>query len=352
MLAFGDGDFRIVADPTRSHPKYIFKTLSAGIASLRDLCTLVFLRLKQVFLEKPYAALERSSVTGAKRLSTEEFLLDSLHLSSNLVERFLRPFFEAIYVSPLREQSSACFEFVLRMLADGGTSLPSKGMQAIPEQLAEGQVVHLESPVAEIRRDGLRLASGEWKDFDAVVVAVDWPAAEKLVPEVSAARATSSSTWYFALPSPPPVSDPIIILNSTLREGGEGEEFARIVNVGFPSVVQNTYAPEGWDLAAATIRGRSDVEEGWVRQELAALFGESLEKWKLLRVYNLGFHQPQQTRRLWPPRDPLIAEKGVYVCGDHCAEPTLDSAMRSGRRAAEAIVQVGFGALFLGGSYN
>ncbi|CAE7827760.1 PPOX2 [Symbiodinium sp. CCMP2592] len=340
VLAFGAGDLRIVADPTRS-PKYLFKTLSAGIASFRDLFSLGILRLKQVFLEGPYAALERSSKTGARRISTEDFLTDSLCLSSNLVERFLRPFFEAIYVTPLREQSSACFEFVLRMLADGGTSLPSRGMRAIPEQLAEGLTIHLQSPVAEIRQNGLRLQSGEWKDFDAVVVAVDWPSAGKLAPEISLAQGTQSSTWYFALPSPPPVKDPIIILNSTLQRDS-GSQGSRIVNVGFPSIVQDTYAPDGWDLAAVTIRGSCDVEERWVREELAALFGLSgseLATWQLLRVYNLGFHQPQQTRRLWPAREPFLAESGVYLCGDHCAEPTLDSAMRSGRRAAEAILQ-------------
>ena len=272
----------------------------------------------------------------------QDFLVDSLRLSSSLVERFLRPFFEAIYVTPLCEQSSACFEFVLRMLADGGTSLPANGMQAIPEQLAEGQVVQLKSRVTEIRSDGLRLDSGDWQKFDAVVVAADWPAAGELVPEISAGQGTQSSTWYFALPSPPPVRDPIIILNSTLQEGtGKLSTGPRIVNVGFPSVVQGSYAPEGWDLAAVTIRGRCDgtLEEGWVRQELAALFGRSLEKWQLLRTYDLEFHQPQQTRRMWPPREPFLSGRGIYVCGDHCAEPTLDSAMRSGRLAAEAVLQ-------------
>lgn len=335
VLAFGGGDLRIVADPTRS-PKYLFRTLSAGIANFRDLFSLGILRLKQVCLERPYAALERSSA-GAR--STEDFLRDSLCLSSNLVERFLRPFFEAIYVTPLREQSSACFEFVLRMLADGGTSLPSTGMQAIPAQLAEGLMIHLQSPVAEIRPNGLRVESGEWKDFDAVVVAADWPSAGKLASEISVAHGTQSSTWYFALPSPPPIKDPIIILNSTLQRESDSQR-SRIVNVGFPSVVQDTYAPDGWDLAAVTIRGSCDVEESWVRDELAALFGlGSLDTWQLLRVYNLGFHQPQQTRRLWPPREPFLGKSGVYLCGDHCAEPTLDSAMRSGRRAAEAILQ-------------
>lgn len=132
FLAFGAGELRIVSDPIRS-PKYIFSTLTSGIASIGDLLALLVLRLKQVLFEGPYTALEE----GNHLLSTEEFL-SKLGLSNELVNRFLRPFFEAIYVTPLAQQSSACFRFVLRMLAEGRTSLPDRGMQAIPDQLAEG----------------------------------------------------------------------------------------------------------------------------------------------------------------------------------------------------------------------
>lgn len=62
---------------------------------------------------------------------------------------------------------------------------------------------------------------------------------------------------------------------------------------------------------------------------------KDVSSWKLLRVYRIGFHQPAQRRLGRPPR----TAAGVYVCGDHCQEPTLDAAMRSGRRAAEAVLQ-------------
>ena len=42
------------------------------------------------------------------------------------------------------------------------------------------------------------------------MLAADGPAAEKLAPEISGLAGTQSSTWYFALPSPPPVADPIL----------------------------------------------------------------------------------------------------------------------------------------------
>lgn len=336
VLAFGQGQLRVVADPLRS-PRYLWKTLTSNICSIQDLWQLLLLRLKQLLFESPYTPLEEADVAP----NTEEFLCRKLQLSSELVNRFLRPFFEAIYVTPLVRQSSACFRFVLRMLAEGSTSLPDRGMQAVPDQLAEGLSIHLGSPVAEVRAQQLRLGDDgdDWRDFDAVVLAAELPQASRMVPEIGGCKGTSSCTWYFALPSPPPVTEPLIVLNSTLQKAAD-EDGMRLVDVAFPSLVQPTYAPTGWDLAAVTVRGSgadSGDKEGWLRSELEGLFGRSLRDWKLLWVYHVPFHQPSQQRPL-RPREPRSAS-GVYLCGDHCAEPTLDSAMRSGRLAAEAVLK-------------
>lgn len=50
-----------------------------------------------------------------------------------------------------------CFRFVLRMLAEGRTSLPAEGMQAIPRQLAEGLRIELESKVTEVLAKQIKL---------------------------------------------------------------------------------------------------------------------------------------------------------------------------------------------------
>ncbi|CAK9069824.1 unnamed protein product [Durusdinium trenchii] len=340
FLAFGKGELRMVSDPIRS-PKYILRTITSGIASIKDLLILLLLRFKQVFFEGPYTALEECQ--GTPPPNTESFMLGKLGLSTVLVDRFLRPFFEAIYVTPLAQQSSACFRFVLRMLAEGRTSLPERGMQAVADQLAEDLLVRLCSPIVEVRPTGVRI-DAEWKDFDAVVLAVDLPAARAFLPELDQTdEGTRSSTWYFALPSPPPVSEPLIVLNSTLQTGPDEADLPRLVNVAFPSLVQPSYAPKGWDLAAVTVRGPEKLGfgESWVRHELGCLFGiGSLDAWRLLRVYHLDFHQPAQWPRTLQPRVPVAS--GIYVCGDHCAEPTLDSAMRSGQRAAEAVLEAIF----------
>ncbi|CAJ1358127.1 unnamed protein product, partial [Effrenium voratum] len=231
------------------------------------------------------------------------------------------------------------------MLAEGNSSLPEGGMQALPEHLAEGLELHLGAPVeqlhaggdSDLERPALRLrGEGGVRGFDAVVLATDGPAARRLLPELPELPKTASCTWYFAVPGASmPVTEPLIVLNSTDQVEEDG---LRLVNVGFPSLVQRSYAPVGWHLAAVTLRN-GQGEEGWVRRQLADLFGRDVGDWQLLKVYRIPFHQPGQfPSQLWPPRDPRPSLKGIYLCGDFLAEPTLDSALRSGRRAAEAVL--------------
>ena len=68
-------------------------------------------------------------------VTTAEYLTNFLHISKQMRENFLVPFFEAIFVSPIEAQNAAMFEFVLRNLALGRACLPRRGMRAVPEQL-------------------------------------------------------------------------------------------------------------------------------------------------------------------------------------------------------------------------
>lgn len=76
-----------------------------------------------------------------------------------------------------------------------------------------------------------------------------------------------------------------------------------------------------------------------VKQQLAAWFGQDqVDTWTHLRTYRIPFAQPNQN----PPTNFKRAVSlggGLYVCGDHRDSATFDDALRSGRRAAEALLQ-------------
>mmetsp|Transcript_50892 Transcript_50892/g.102283 ORF Transcript_50892/g.102283 Transcript_50892/m.102283 type:complete len:235 (-) Transcript_50892:17-721(-) len=228
------------------------------------------------------------------------------------------------------------FQFVLRMLALGGACLPARGIRAVPEQLAAAlrRPVQLSTPVEEVRAGALRVA-GEWREYDAVVVAAEQSATAKLV-KLPSMRATRSSTWYFSLPAPAPVQEPLIVLQSYGDPSEPVNAESRVVNVGFPSSVQPSYAPPGCALAAVTVMGPCP-DEGWVRAEVERILGADCSRWRHLRTYDIAFHQPAQESLQALDSWPLEID-GVWCCGDHRANPTLDGAMRSGRRVAEAVL--------------
>ncbi len=54
-----------------------------------------------------------------------------------MIHRFFRPFFGGILLDGELKTSSRMFEFVFKMLSEGDTSVPARGMGAIPAQIAE-----------------------------------------------------------------------------------------------------------------------------------------------------------------------------------------------------------------------
>src|SRR5271165_570003 len=57
--------------------------------------------------------------------------------SKELIHHFFRPFIGGILLDGELQSSSRMFEFVFKMLSEGDSSLPARGMSAIPLQLAE-----------------------------------------------------------------------------------------------------------------------------------------------------------------------------------------------------------------------
>jgi len=278
----------------------------------------------------PYASLQLGDATP----ETTESYLAKRRLSRPMLQNFFRPFFEAIYVSRLEEQSSSIFQFVLRMIACGEAALPAKGMRAIPEQMSSRlkKGVELNAAVSSVTATSATI-NGERRTYDAVVVAAEWPAAAKLIslPQV---QGTQSRTYYFRFPEPAPVTERLVILQTHGLEEAGGSEDTRLVNIAFPSVVQPSYAPRGEVLAAATTMGPAK-DEKWVLSEVERLLGVQTSAWEHLKTYDLRFHQPAQVGR----SDSIPVEKeGVFCCGDHMMSPTLDGAMLSGRTTAQAVL--------------
>jgi phytoene dehydrogenase-like protein len=313
-----------VGDPL-AEPSTLLDTLSAPIGSLGDKVRLLALRRRLV--RTPVPELLRADET-----STREHLR-ALGFSDRIVARFLGPLFGGIQLDPDLATSSRMFDTIFASLARGGVGVPARGMQAVPDQLAarlDPDSVHYGRRVAEITATGVRLDGGTTVDADAVVVATEGPAAAELLGLPDPGSRAVGCVWFGADRSP--VGEPRIVLDGT----GAGPA----LNVAVVSDASPGRAPAGRSLIAAACPGDvgsdgTDLDTR-VRRQLTGIWGATVDDWTTLRVDRIPHGQPDQRPPLHPRRRVRLAE-GRYVCGDHRDTGSIQGALFSGRRTADAV---------------
>jgi predicted NAD/FAD-dependent oxidoreductase len=126
----------------------------------------------------------------------------------------------------------------------------------------------------------------------------------------------------------------MLVLNGT----GKG----LVNNLCVPSQIATGYAPPGRSLISATVldqQADTTTLHDEVREQLRGWFGTQVNTWQHLRTYSIATALPNQTSPAFdPPIQPARLDRGVYVCGDYCANGSINGAMQSGRIAAEAIL--------------
>ena len=267
--------------------------------------------------------------------STKE-ALESARFSEQMIHRFFRPFLGGILLDGELKSSSRMYEFVFKMMSEGDAALPSGGMGAIPGQLAEkfpADAVRLNAHAEELHENELKLAGGELLRARAIVVAAEGPSAARLIGEVE--PASRSVTCFYYAAEEAPVSDRLLLLNGD--GAGPVNNFAVISNVA------SSYAPKGKHLISTTVLGTHKLTEvqlsGFIIAQMKTWFGKVASTWQMLRGYYLTHAQPQQyPGALEPWQRPVRVRPGVYVCGDHRDNASINGAMTSGRRAAEAVL--------------
>jgi phytoene dehydrogenase-like protein len=321
------GKFHTLTDPWR-RPLAAFGSLLAPVGSLADKLRVARLRSRVLkgTIEDQFATPE----------TTTRDALREFGFSDAMVERFFRPFLGGIFLDPTLTTSSRMFRFVFRMFSQGDACLPAAGMQAIPNQLAAGlppESVRLGAQAEKVTPGAVTLAGGEELRAKAVVVATDAPTASKLLGGDVATEAQGVTCLYFAVDRTP-VSDPVLVL--------DGDGRGPVNNLCVPTAVSPAYGPPGAHLVSASVLGvPADAEklESEVREQLVGWFGPDVRGWRHLRTYRIPYALPRQfPPALVEPRRPVRRDPGLYVCGDHRDNASINGAMESGRRAAEAVL--------------
>jgi phytoene dehydrogenase-like protein len=262
--------------------------------------------------------------------------LRSFGFSQKMIDSFFRPFFGGIFLETELATSSRMLDFVFRMFSQGRAALPAEGIGAVSQQLASrlpAGTVRLGARVEALGTGEVRLKGGERVPATAVVLATEAPEAARLLPELHPPGSHGTACLYYAAPRAP-IAKPLLVLN------GEGQ--GPVDNLCVPSAVAPTYAPAGQALVSATVVGAAHADEreleSEVRKHLTSWFGAEVAGWKHLRTYRIPLALPAR-KSLEPAALPVRRNPGIYLCGDHRETPSLQGAMVSGRRAADALLE-------------
>jgi phytoene dehydrogenase-like protein len=322
-LVWRNGKGHAVSDPFRK-PQTLATTAFAPIGSVFDKARIVVLRAR-VMRRKPAALL------GGQDVSTD-VALRAFGFSTKIINRFFRPLFGGIQLDPHLATSRRMFDVIFKSLSEGQSVLPSRGMHALPLQMAsrlsEG-TIHLDTRVSTVEGAKVTLASGESISARAVVVATDGPTASSLL-GIPIVESRKVGCVYFSADTPP-TKEKYVVLDGT----GNGP----VLNVAVISNVAPSYAPADKHLIVAALPGVTDGDlEAMSREQLRSWWGPQVNDWKHLRTYVINHGGPVQ-KPPFSPKQRVDLGNGLFVCGDHRDTGSIQGAMFSGRRCGEAVVR-------------
>ncbi|MCB2378625.1 FAD-dependent oxidoreductase [Hymenobacter sp. BT635] len=330
VIRLADGRQTTLVNPL-DQPLAAFSALTSPIGTLTD-------KLRIAALAKRVSS---SSSEELLRLPSSDTLtyLRQHGWSEQIIDSFFRPFFGGVFLDRGLSTASNFFEFVFKQFVEGEAAIPALGMQQIPEQLAArlpAGSVRLNTKVEAVQGHTVQLVGGETLQAAAVVVAVNGEAAARLLPTSSLPIPTAwrrTTCTYFAADASPGKADKLLRLNAAPG--------SLVHNVAFPSDVAPGYAPAGRALISVSAHGSQALSDAnltvRLREELAAWFGPAARQWQHLRTYHIPQALPVYASGQ-PPFQPLQVGENLYRCGDYTSYPSLNAAMATGRKVAEALL--------------
>ncbi len=274
----------------------------------------------------------RSLLAGAERSTAAQ--LCAAGLSGPATEQFLRPLLAGIFGEWDLATSARLFTLVWRSLARGESTLPSRGMAALPIQIAARLApgtVRCGQTVLGVAPGRVRTAEGEIA-ARTVVVATDPPAARALLPGLDVPLMRGLTTYYHVCEQPPSRL-------ALIHLDGTGSALA---NTSVLTTVAPSYSPDHRHLIASTVLGTPGSGapgEPEVRRLAGAVYRADTARWDHLGTAAV----PQALCSFTPPTSDRLRRAaalgdGLFVAGDHRATPSIQGALVSGSRAARAVL--------------
>ncbi len=326
------GRFQRLADPLQA-PMAGAASAFSPVATLAD--GLRLLRWRRSVLAPPGAR-----VAARPQVATST-LLRQRGFSPTITASFFRPFLAGTFFDPGMTTSSRVTELVFRSFFSGQVAVPARGMQQLPERLAAGldeRTVQLGARATAVDDGRIAVDGGDPVHADHVVVATEGPVAAQLLGARmpgTVAPGRGTTTVYFRAERSP-VGGPDLVLGA--------DDDGPVTTLAVMSDVAPSYAPQGGGalVSVSTVgvpEHDDETLERMIRAQLTGWYGREVAGWDRVATYRITYAQPRQdVGDLASLAREVRAGPRLWVCGDHRDTASIQGALVSGRRTADAIL--------------
>lgn len=273
--------------------------------------------------------------------------LDAAGCTGRLRHEIVETFLAGVLVESHGETSANFTRLLIRMFALGTPGLPSRGIDTLPRLIAH-QVqgpIHTQERVLEVadaNQSGghvtVRTTNASYQ-ARAVVLATDPAATSALlhgdVRDTPLRDMHGLNTWWFSTDEPPAA---VAMLAIDGRRSG-GRVPGPVWNAADVTAAAPTYAPVGRRLIQATTLmddAAPPADEQTVRRHLAEIYGCDTSRWEVVTRHTIPAALPAIPPPLKAQLDQRVGAR-IYLCGDHRDTASIQGALVSGQRAANAI---------------
>lgn len=314
-----------LGDPLRNL-SLLIPTLSSGIGTFGDKWKIFKLNreLKKKSIETIFSEPETTTLTYLKE---KDF-------GDEIINDFFQPFFSGIFLEPDLSTSSRMFQFVYKMFGSGNAVLPKAGIEAIPKQLvsklSKTKLVY-NTRIISCADGKLVFENGTESFVDYTIIATE---ASNLVANLRNQEQAwkSCDTLYFTSKTKT-IKKPLIGLIT--------DSNALINNIFYHSSLPTVHIGAENLLSVTIVKPHQLNEQELVKkvsEELASLCSITdatfLKRYYIKRalpeLFNIQYDMvPSETR--------LTAR--TFLAGDQLLNASLNAAMLSGERAANAVIE-------------
>lgn len=316
-----------VGDPVRD-PGALISTLLSTAGTFTD-------KLRMMKLKVKLRSKSINQIFSDPQFNTIDYLKNK-GFSTRIIGQFFKPFMTGIFLEDQLSTSSRMFEFVFKMFSEGDAAIPAKGMGRIPAQLAAHLSVDelmFNQTVLEVENNNVKTNTGLTYRANSVIIATNQLHLPKPYGQQVTGFRSVTNMYFTGLKRPH--EQPLIALNAV---PGRLVNNVAIMDRISPNYAKNTEALISLSLIGDHSKNGEAELQDKVINELKFWYPEAIN-WKHLRTYHIPYALPNDdTVNNNIDQKSMRLTDNCFICGDHLLNGSINAAMKSGRLAAEAII--------------